>query len=233
MKKIIEKENSDPLKLLFIGNSATFVHEIPQKLQKLCEKAGYKIETYQLTPPSFYLIQHADETTDHGKAVLQEIKNGYDIVFLQENSTCIVTEEKRETCKIGSQKLIEKIKESGAKPVFYVRPPTGKDLYGIPSLVQCEEYDKLFNEIANKHNMMCVYVNRAFAYAIKNFDYNLWGDDNAHVSEYGAYLIACTFFGALFSTSSSVLDFDGLPEETARNLQLAADKISLEKYIPF
>ena len=33
--------------------------------------------------------------------------------------------------------------------------------------------------------------------------------------------------------TSSVLDCDGLTKEEAANLQLAADKISLEKYIPF
>ena len=93
------------MKILFLGNSATFVHEIPQKLQRLCEKAGYKIETAQLTPSSFYLREHADESTEHGKLVLEEIKKGYDIVFLQENSTCIVTEEKREACRAASAKL--------------------------------------------------------------------------------------------------------------------------------
>ena len=221
------------MKILFIGNSATFVHEIPQKLQRLCEKAGYKIETNQLTPRSFYLREHADETSEHGKQVLEEIKKGYDIVFLQENSTCIVTEEKKEACRKASEKLIAKIKESDAKPVFYVRPPTGKDLYGIPSLTQCMEYDKLFNEIADKNGLSSVYVNRSFGYAIKNLNYNLWGDDNAHVSEYGAYLIACTFFATLFDTSSTVLDSDGLSDSDARALQQAADKIALEKYIPW
>lgn len=222
------------MRILFLGNSATYVHEIPKKLQRLSEKAGYDIETEQITPGSFYLRQHADETTDHGKRVLEEIKKGYDIVFLQENSTCITTDEKKEDCRRGAEKLALRIKESGATPAFYVRPPTGKDLRDtIPTLLQCEKYDTLFNEIAEKNGLFCVYVNRAFAYAKMHLDYNLWGKDNAHVSEYGAYLIACTFFATLFKKSSTVLEPDGLDPADAEKLQSVADKIALDGCIPW
>ena len=221
------------MRILFLGNSATYVHEIPQKLQRLCEKASYKIETEQITPGSFYLREHADESTEHGARVLDEIKKGYDIVFLQEHSTCIVSDDKKEDCRKASEKLVAIIKESGAVPAFYVRPPTGKDLSEIPTLVQCREYDKLFSEIADENGLFCVYANRAFAYATLNLDYPLWGDDNAHISEYGAYLIACTFFATLFQTTSTVLDADGLDPEDVRKLQLVADKIALERNIPW
>lgn len=221
------------MKILFIGNSATFVHDIPGKLQRLCEKAGYKIETGQITLNAFFLKGYADESTEHGQLVLEEVKKGYDIVFLQEHSACILTEEKREACKIASEKLSVIIKDSGAKPALYVRPPTGRVLHGISTLDQCKGFDKLFNEIADKNGLSCVYVNRAFAYAAQKLNYNLWGDDNAHVNEYGAYLIVCTFFATLFNVSAMGLDCDGLNPDDALKLQQVADKIALDGCIPW
>ena len=77
------------MNLLFIGNSATYVNEIPQTLSRLAMELGYEFQTAQLTPGGYTLTQHADTLTDHGKAVINEIKKGYDAVILQDNSICI------------------------------------------------------------------------------------------------------------------------------------------------
>ncbi len=220
------------LKVLFIGNSATYVNDIPQTLSRLARKAGYNIEANVITKGGATLADHADSSTDHGRAVLREIAKGYDIVFLQENSNCISSDANKAATLKAAQALDKAIRESGAKTYFYVRPPAGKDLSGYDSYTQCIEYDKLFNDVASKLNAENVYVNRAFAYAIKNLSINLWGSDNAHTSEEGAYLAVCVFFSTLFNTSSKVLDANGLPTETASSLQTAADKVVIEKYIP-
>ena len=55
------------MKFLFIGNSATYVNEIPQSLKKLAEAAGFYFETAQITPGGYTLRQHADTSTEHGK----------------------------------------------------------------------------------------------------------------------------------------------------------------------
>ena len=114
------------MKLLFIGNSATYVHEIPRTLAKLCSEQGLDVTTMQLTPGGYMLSQHADETTEHGQKVLAEIAKGYDIVFLQDNGNCISSREKRKACHDACQKLAKAVKESGAKLYFYVRPPDKK-----------------------------------------------------------------------------------------------------------
>lgn len=213
------------MKLLFIGNSATYVHEIPKTLARLCSEQGFNVTTVQLTPGGYMLSQHADETTEHGKKVLDEIAKGYDIVFLQDNGNCVLNDEKRKACFDACRKLAKAINASGAKLYFYVRPPYKKLLGELKSLQQCEEFDKLFGEIAQELGAECVHVNRAFAYAIKNLDFELWCEDQGHTSEHGAYLAVCTFFAKIFGRSATSLSNCELPSDDAKELQKAADTV--------
>ena len=88
---------------------------------------------------------------------------------------------------------------------------------------QCRAFDELFTDIASKNGAVCAYVNRAFEYAIENTDIRLWGDDNAHTSEAGAYLAVCVHFATIFGKSATILNENGI--ENARCLQEIADKI--------
>ena len=62
---------------------------------------------------------------------------------------------------------------------------------------------------------------------------DLWGPDNAHTSEYGAYLAVCVFFCTIFKVSSTALDAVGIAAEDAHNLQTIADKIALDGAMPW
>ena len=113
--------------------------------------------------------------------------------------------------------------ESGAKLCYYVRPPYGYEAFGRSPVEQCRAFDELFTDIASKNGAVCAYVNRAFAYAIENTDIRLWGDDNAHTSDEGAYLAVCVHFAAIYGKSATILDENGI--EKAKELQQIADKI--------
>ena len=213
------------MKFLFIGNSATYVNEIPQTFKRLSQKCGFEFEVSQITPGGCELAKHANADTELGQRVLSEIAKGYDIVFIQENGSCISSDEKRRACFDASRKLIEAIRESGAEPYIYVRPPCFKDYYGYTPLEQCRLFDEIFNEIAEENGgVKRVYVNRAFAYAVKNLNYDLWGNDRMHTGIYGAHLIVSTFFATLFGISATRLESDTIDAADARALAEAADK---------
>ena len=221
------------MKALFIGNSATYVNEIPKTLSRLAKAVGYTIETEQITPGGCELFRHADLSAEHGQKVFAEIAKGYDIVFLQDNGNCVSTDEKRANCIDASRRLCNAIKKSGARACFYVRPPYGTVKAERNPFEQCVAFDELFGEIARENGAECVYVNRAFAYAIKHLPYELWGDDHAHTGKFGAYLIVYTFFATLFGVSATLLDANGLDESDARELQNAADRIVFDGVIPW
>ncbi len=222
-----------PINALFIGNSATYVHEIPQTLSNLAKDAGYEIHVTVIAKGGYELSQHADADTEHGKRVLEEISRGYDIVFLQDNGNCIASEEKRKNALEACRKLVSEIRAANALPYLYVRPPYGKTAFDRSPLEQCIEFDSLFSAISSEQGIMPAYANRAFAYAIKNLNLPLWGPDNAHTSPQGAYLIVCVLFATLFQTSATILGFHELPQKEAESLQQIADKIVLEEFLPW
>ena len=224
----------DTKKILFIGNSATHVNNIPQTLRNLAGKAGYNVEVNTLTKNGATLTDHADATTEHGKAVLNAIATGeYDIVVIQDNGNCVSSDAMRAASKAACKTLDAAIRAAGAKTYIYVRPPYGYSTSGYTPIEQCIEFDKHFNAIAAELGADTVYVNRAFAYAIQNMNASLWGSDNAHTSPEGAYLAVCVFFSTFFNTSSTVLDANGLSEDVAASFRQAADKIVLEQYVPW
>ena len=217
-------------RILFIGNSATYVHDIPATLASLATQAGYPTEANMIAKGGYRLSQHADSSTERGKAVFDEIARGYDIVFLQDNGNCVSSDEMREAAREACRVLNDAIGASGAESYFYIRPPYGYDSFGYTPTEQCIEFDRLFGEIADELGIKNAYVNRAFAHAMKHLPYNLWGPDNAHTGEYGAYLAVCVIFSTLYDISSSVLGSNGLPREVAVELQKIADKITLDKW---
>ena len=214
-------------RLLFIGNSATYVHDVPETLAKLATEAGFPTEAVRITKGGYTLSQHADSSSDHGKEVLDLIKQGFDVVFLQDNGNCIADDEKCSASKNACKTLDAEIKKTGAQTRIYIRPPYGYEAFGRTPLEQCAAFDEHFREISAEIGAECSYVNRAFAYLAQHSDLNPYGDDNAHTSPEGAYLIVCTIFASLYNTSATILGTNGIDADTAKMLQQIADKISL------
>ena len=221
------------IKILFVGNSATYVHELPQTLCRLAGEAGYYIEANSIVKGGYELAQHADVTTSHGQNVLDEIAKGYNIVFLQDNGSCVTTEEKSQAARCACEALNRAIVAAGGKTCLYVRPPYGYDHAGRTPFEQCIAFDVLFDEIAAPIDAVNAYVNRAFAYAMTHLDCDLWGPDHAHTSEFGGYLAVCVFFATLFGISATVLGANGLPQKDALALQKVADLIAIDRMIPW
>ena len=219
-------KNNVPKRILFIGNSATYVNDIPGTLSRLAKKAGYELECESVVKGGAMLSTHANPETALGASALEAIKKGFDTVILQDNGNCISTEERRAASARACKSLASAVKETGAQVAIYFRPPYGYDNCGYDPIAQCEEFDRHFGEIAESIGAISIHVNRAFAYAIKNTDVRLWGPDNGHTSEQGAYLAVCVFFAALFGTSPSVLDYNGLPEAEAKALQEIAFSVT-------
>ena len=221
------------LKLLFIGNSATYVHDLPQTLCRLSGEAGYPMEAVSMVKGGYELVQHADSSTAHGQRVLEEIAKGYDVVFLQDNGSCVTSEKKAEATRLACDALYRAIKAAGSKGFIYVRPPYGHDHVGRTPYEQCIAFDALFEQIGERISSVNAYVNRAFAYAMTHTDFDLWGPDHAHIGEHGAYLAVCVFFSTLLGISATRLGENELIPDDARVLQNIADKIAINGVIPW
>ena len=207
------------MRILFIGNSATYVHDIPETLARLATDAGFPTESVRIVKGGWKLSQHAEA----GSRALAEIEKGYEIVVLQDNGNCVENDERRAASAASIEILGKAARESGARVYYYVRPPYGYEAFGRTPIEQCREFDRFFSEIAEREGAVCAYVNRAFEYAIENTTIRLWGDDNAHTSEAGAYLAVCVIFATVYGKSASLLDENEV--ENAAVLQEIADRI--------
>ena len=219
-------------RILFIGNSATYVNNIPYIVKHFAKIMGYNIEVKVMTERGFELAQHVDCNTNYGKNALSEIQRGYDVVFLQEHSNCITSDIKRIQTKLSCQILDQAIRSSGGRTYMYVRPPCGKIYEGFTPLEQTIEFDKLFGDISSQLKIKNAYVNRAFYYANIDTGIMLWGEDYSHTNKYGAYLASCVIFSTLFLKPAATLDCLDIPADKAHYLQNVSDKVVFEGWHP-
>ena len=70
------------MKVLFIGNSHTFVHYVPARVKAFCESHGSPIEPVMLTHPGMGLDWHLGQSQTYFNLMC----GGYDAVILQHNA---------------------------------------------------------------------------------------------------------------------------------------------------
>ncbi len=101
-----------PLSLLFIGNSHTYVNDMPLMVKRRAEEAGFDCRTVMIAHGGWYLAQHAEEPD-----VRFNILHGnYDYVILQEHAHPFGPEEK---FRSAAAALCQWIREAGSTAVIY------------------------------------------------------------------------------------------------------------------
>ena len=70
------------MKVLFIGNSHTFVHYVPARVARFCASHGNPVETTMLTHPGVGLDWHLEQSQTYYNLLY----GGYDAVVLQHNA---------------------------------------------------------------------------------------------------------------------------------------------------
>ncbi|HWP80582.1 MAG TPA: hypothetical protein VN446_08075 [Candidatus Acidoferrum sp.] len=175
------------MKVLFIGNSHTFVNDMPELLRQLAASRGVEIDAVQNTSGGRGLGWHAHEFD-----VRYNILFGrYDYVVLQHTAHPFpgVQNLFEETDKILNMTAL-----SQSKPVAYQCWSEKNNPDG--HTVICEAYEKL----AHERDMLLAPVGRAWA-ALRD-RYALYYKDGEHTSPMGAYLSACVFFVTLTGASA-------------------------------
>ncbi|WP_040253217.1 DUF4886 domain-containing protein [Psychroserpens mesophilus] len=113
--KSLKTELSEELNVLFIGNSLTYYHEMPQTLQMMLNETNTNIKIDQSTYPGYSLSQHlsrkTESTTEHGIITRTEkkiVEKNWDIIILQTGTVSVLIPENRE---LKVEKAISRIKE--------------------------------------------------------------------------------------------------------------------------
>lgn len=217
------------LDVLFIGNSFTFTHDLPLRLEELGTLAEIGISTTALTTGGQNLGFHVDNPET---AAL--IADGpWDYVVIQGHSLGTIGNLK--SFLNNGVILVDWIEDADAEPLLYetwARAP-GHPLYDNDPLAGGDP-DGMQTIIRDGYDMLSSLSGAAVVPAgstwqsvwTDNPEIELWGPDDYHPSFVGTYLNACVFFASM--TGLSVADNagsppDGVDGELADLLQAFAD----------
>jgi len=175
------------MKVLFIGNSHTFVNDMPELLRQLAASRQIEIDAVQNTSGGRGLGWHAHEFDVRYNILF----GGYDYIVLQHNAHPFPGEQ---NLIEEADKILKTVALSKSKPVAYQCWSEKNNPEGNPII--CEAYEKL----AAKRDMLLSPVGRAWG--MLRDRYNLYYKDGEHTSPMGAYLAACVFFVTLTGQSA-------------------------------
>lgn len=201
------------LRLLFIGNSFTARHNLPELLAQLARARGHRLQHHLIQAGGASLRQHWNKG-DAQQAIAQ---TPYDYVVLQEQSTLPLKNPQRfhENVRLFEQA----IKAAGAKPALYLtwaRQNAPETQAAITSA---------YTAIGEEIGATIIPVGVAWQNFLRQHPAPVLHDqDQSHPSLAGSYLAACVFFATLLGENPVGLacDLKGLTQTEAELLQQAA-----------
>lgn len=211
-------------RVLFIGNSYTFVNDLPNTFAKLARSGGHKVEVGMSAQGGWRLADHVGSTE-----TLNLLKSAkWNFVVLQEQSQIPSLQQVRnQEMYPAARQLIQKIKAIGATPIFF---STWAHRDGMPEN-SMNDYESMQTQINNGYmgiaqelNAPIAPVGPAWLTAVKQHpELDLWQEDGSHPTEQGTYLAACVFYTVIFHESPNRLAYHAhLSKETAKILQTVA-----------
>jgi len=211
-------------RVLFIGNSYTYVNDLPGTLTQLAGSGGKRIETGMAAQGGWSLNDHLNSSE-----TLNQIQSSkWNFVVLQEQSMIPASDQARNAQMVpAARSLSAKIKAVGAQTILFVTwaHNTGWPENGMPTY---EDMQRAINSgyltLGQQLRAPLAPVGYAwFSLRRQNPQLSLWQEDGSHPNEQGTYLAACVFYAVLFHTSPEGLSYRGnLSSENAALLQKTA-----------
>lgn len=201
---------AEPLHVLFVGNSYTFVHRMPEILKIMAESNGHKLVYEQQTPGGRTFQQHWEEGT-----AVQKIKTGrFDVVVLQDQSFEPVIDPEN-MMKYGTL-LAAEADKVGARKIYYLTPAySGEVRWMQKDTEEARQGKKLFPEmlerlvasysmLARKTNGDLAPVGEAWEQASEALpELQFHAADHSHAAPIGAYLTALVFYATIYHEAPS------------------------------
>lgn len=226
----------DTTKILFIGNSHTFVNDLPQTFYQLASKAGRIVYVDNITMGGATLQMHLQNP-----ATTQKInEKHWDFVILQEQSQIPSFIPERDTMMYPYAIALDSIIHSNwlcTRTMFFM---TWAHKYGDLGIIQNGGTDSFedmqqrlrsgYMTIADSLKAAVAPCGWAWRKLIQTYPtIELYSADNYHPAENGTYLAACTFFASIFKQSAVGINYYGnvLPSD-ASIFQSVASQIVLD-----
>jgi hypothetical protein len=218
-------------RVLFVGNSLTYVNDLPHTFAALAKSGGHHVATGMLAPGGWRFVDHlgsanTDKTIgDHR----------WNYVVLQDQSQQAATNSTRVSEMYPSAaKLASDVRISGAHPVLYLTFAwqAGWPDSGLPNYQSMQDQvDEGYSTIGKQLHVPVAPVGVAWNSIVNSQPgITLWQGDGVHPTVAGTYLAACVFYATIFHQSPIGLHFhDGLPADEVTQLQNSASTVALPR----
>lgn len=217
-------ESSSCLRVLFLGNSYTYVNDLPGTFARLAQAGGHQAETGMVANAGETLSQHvASSETRDGLA-----SRKWSYVVLQEQSVTPAFEgNRKQDMYPAARSLAAMVTPTGATPIFFMTwaHRDGEPGGGLPGYESMQvQIDYAYTTIANELAVPVAPVGATwFVTRRQHPEIGLWQDDGSHPSQAGTYLAACVFYATIYRQSPEGLTYrGGVSEAAAAALQAAA-----------
>lgn len=216
----VEPPPAGGIKVLFIGNSLTYLNDLPGTLSAMARAAGDTIYVETVAQPNFALIDHYQGGTSALGAIAER---RWDYVVLQQGPSS--TPINRDSLIIATRLFATHIRNAGATPALYMVWPS-RDRFAFFDAVRVS-----YQMAADTVDGVFLPAGQAWLTAWET-DPNLalYHPDGLHSSALGTYLAALVIYERLTGRDarqlpgSAVVEGNPLavPEATIRLLQRAA-----------
>lgn len=227
-------------KALFLGNSYTYVNDLPGLVASLASAAGDSLVHDENCPGGYTLgwnpIAHATDPVSLAKIASCD----WDFVVLQEQSQIPSIPVLRDSCMIpASLALRDSVISGDACGRLLLFLTWGRRFGGIQCFIpdycsiSFSDYNQMQDSLIRAYKLTAdstdsgiAPVGEAWRKVIQNSGMVLHAGDGSHPNLNGSYLAACVFYAVLFHRSPVGISFTaGLQPDTALYLQQSADSV--------
>ncbi len=196
-------------KALFLGNSYTYVNDLPSMVAQIASAVGDTLIFDSNTPGGYTLFEHSTNAVSIAKIE----SNDWDFVILQDQSQMPTIPFYRNNWTYpGARALDSLISANCSRPMFFMtwgRRDGGIQCIGGECSADFEDFEHMqdtleaaYMRIAEELNVCCAPAGVAWKHAREiDSTWSFWSGDGSHPSPSGSYLTACVFYAMIFRSS--------------------------------
>ena len=226
--EVVPNPNKEEYHALFIGNSLTYVEDIPNIIKNMIEADGGRFYYVQDTPGGSYLKDH-----EYNFNKYMDQYTFTDVILQGQSFEAVGNYAEFEEYML---KYSARVKETSAKLHFYQTWGYRDASFSVTvngekvTMTQFEMYDSLqsaYDLAASKVNASVTRSGEAFEIYLKEYDLPTLYRDFNHQSIYGAYLSACCHYAMITGKSpiGNSYVIEGIEPETLAIIQSIANRV--------
>ncbi len=184
-----ECELDSTCKILFIGNSLTYVNDLPGLVSQYAMKKGIKVHTRMIAQPNYALIDHLND----GKIQREIKKNHYDFVIVQQGPSS--QEEGRQMLFDAGYQLSALCHEHHAQLAYFMVWPSRSFQQSFDGVIQ-----NYRDAAQDNQAILCPVGEQWKKHIALTGLWDYYGPDDFHPSLLGSQVAAEVIVDALFKT---------------------------------